>query len=250
MMRDPGSVRCRKRSPLTRLVALGISAAILAACTSGAGSTDTTVAPASSEAPVPETAATVPEPATVPSTSTTSTTSTSTTSTSTTSTSTTSTVPPTTIVHGAGPQVEVYGGGAVNAEVAATAKDIYEAAIAHDYRRLAAIIGDNRFRWGFVGDRKPSDVWKTQFDDGRGDELARIAALFDTKPGVDENGNTIWPYLALKDPATWDAADELELTRLGFNPENILDTKAKGRYVDYRLIVDLTGRWTAFGVGY
>ncbi len=248
MTRNPGSIRCRKRSPRARFLAFGMSAAILAGCTSGAGSTDTTAAPASSEAPVPETAATVPEPATVPPTTSTSTTSTSTTST--TSTSTTSTVPPTTIVHGAGPQVEVYGGGAVSAEAAATVKDIYEAAIAHNYRRLAAIIGDNRFRWGFVGDRKPSDVWKTQFDEGRGDELARIVALLDTKPGVDENGNTVWPYLALKDPATWDAADELELTRLGFNPENILDTKAKGRYVDYRLIVDLTGRWTAFGVGY
>lgn len=138
----------------------------------------------------------------------------------------------------------------IDPAAAATARSIYNAAIVHDYDLLSSIIGDNRFRWGFVGDRKPTESWKERFEAGEGDELARILALLDTKPAVDDRGNTIWPYLAVKDPITWDVADEVELARLGFNPENILDTRAKGRYVDYRLIIDETGRWTAFGVGY
>ena len=236
------------------LGACGFGVSVLAGCTGGSQSPDSTTAggAAATVAGASDTAATVPstESTTSSSTSSTSTTSTSTTSTSTTSTTTTSTIPPTTIVHGAGPALEVFDGGPVKAEVAATASSVYQAAITHDYSRLAEIIGDNRFRWGFVGDRKPAEAWKAQFDSGNGDELARIAALLDTKPGVDDRGNTVWPYVSLKDPATWDAADEAELARLGFNPENILDTRAKGRYVDYRLVIDQTGQWTAFGVGY
>lgn len=228
---------------LAHVVALGVGVALLAGCTSGAGSSDTTVATTTVAVAVTLAAApTIPLPE--------STTSTSTTSTSTTSTTSTSTIPPTTIVHGAGPVLEIYEGGGVNPAVAATASSVYEAAISHNYTRLTEIIGDNRFRWGFVGERKPADAWKAQFDAGNGDELARIAAILDTKPAIDERGNTVWPYMSLKDPATWDAADEAELARLGFNPENILDTKAKGRYVDYRLVIDPTGQWTAFGVGY
>ena len=159
-------------------------------------------------------------------------------------------MPPTTIAHGAGPVLTSADGVAIDPAIGTTAKNVYDAAIVHDYARLAAIIGDNKFRWGFVGDRKPGEVWKAMFDEGKGDELARIVALLDTKPGVDSRGNTVWPYLALKDPSTWDLTDEAELTRLGFNPENIIDTKAKGRYVDYRLVIDPNGQWTAFGVGY
>jgi hypothetical protein len=153
-------------------------------------------------------------------------------------------------VHGGGPFVQQTDGSVIDPEAAATAKLVYEAAISHNYGGLAQLIGDTRFRWGFVGQRKPGDVWRKQFEDGQGDELARIANLLDSKPGIDSRGNVVWPYVALKDPATWDATDEAELARLGFNPENISDTKAKGRYVDYRLVIDPTGQWTAFGVGY
>ena len=226
----------RASGAVARLLVVGVAAVALASCT-GSDAPDTTVAPTTTVLTVPETAATIPEPTT-------------TTSTSTTTTTTTTTIPVSTIPHGAGPVTELVDGGSVDPDVAVTAKNVYDAAVAHNYLRLAEIIGDNRFRWGFVGERKPADAWKAQFEEGRGDELARIAALLDTKPATDDRGNTVWPYVALKEPETWDAADEAELLRLGFNPENILDTKAKGRYVDYRLIIDPTGRWTAFGVGY
>jgi hypothetical protein len=234
------------RRPLIRAAATAVSVAValtaLVSCTSSSGSKEGAAADTAptTELPRPATAATVPLP-TDPTTST---------STTTTSTTTTTLYPPTTIAHGAGPIVTNIDGVAVKSEVASTARAVYDAAIAHDYSRLAALIGDNRFRWGFVGERKPTDAWKAQFDAGKGDELARIASLLDSSPGIDSRGNTVWPYVALKDPSLWNADDEVVLTRLGFNPENIKDTQAKGRYVDYKLVIDPTGRWTTFGVGY
>ena len=212
---------------------------LLTACT-GSGAEDTRPPETTVATGSPETAATIATTTEPPTTTTTSTT----------STTTTTLLPPTTIPHGAGPILKLDDGSEIDAAAKVTAQQIYDAAIIHDYVRLAEIIGENRFRWGFVGDRRPGEAWKAQFDAGKGDELARIVALLDAPAAVDDRGNTVWPYLAIKDPATWDADDEAQLARLGFNPENIIDTKAKGRYVDYRLVIDPTGRWTAFGVGY
>ena len=161
------------------------------------------------------------------------------------------TIPPTTIVHGAGVSLTTPDGDSVNAFAASTAQSVYEAAIVHDYGRLRDIIGDRRFRWGFVGQHGPTEAWKAQFDAGKGDELARIAALLESPPAMEGTGGYVWPYLAVKDPATWTPADEEFLrTKLGFNEENVAQTKLKGRYVDYKLRITSDGLWTAFGLGY
>ena len=172
--------------------------------------------------------------------------------TTTTKVATTTTIPPpTTIVHGAGVTSVTPDGTPINPVQLVAAKSIYEAAVTHDYERLKAIIGDRRFRWGFVGDRGPADAWKVRFDEGKGDELARMATLLETPPGIDSQGNAVWPYLSIKDPTTWTEDDRALLSaKLGFNEENIAQTMAKGRYVDYKLQINAVGLWTAFGVGY
>lgn len=170
---------------------------------------------------------------------------------STTSSTTTTTVAPvSTIPHGAGPILTAVDGSAVDSDAAETARAIYDAAIVRDYAAIKAIIGKRRFRWGFVGQRRPADQWQKEFDEGGADVLARMVALLDLAPTVDKRGNTVWPYLAAKDPAEWDEQDLLVLSTLGFRPEDIEATRFKGVYKDYRLIIGPDGIWTAFGVGY
>jgi hypothetical protein len=167
-----------------------------------------------------------------------------------TTTTTTSTIPPTTIPHGDGVVANLISGEPIDEDAIATARSIYEAAIIHDYDRLRDIIGDRRFRWGFIGQRRPAEEWKRKFDEEGIDELARMAAVLEIAPGIDSRGQVVWPYLALKPAEEWTPEDEVVLTKLGFNPEDIASTKLKGRYVDLRLIIDATGIWNTFAVGY
>lgn len=154
---------------------------------------------------------------------------------------------PVTIPHGPLTTVD-RSGNQIPALAASTATSIHEAAYQRNYGRLRDIIGDRRFRWGFVGEKQPAEQWENDFVEGKSDEVARILLLLELPPAVDSRGNTIWPGLAIVDPAEWTADDEAALARLGFNPENITDTKIKGRYVDYRLVIDPNGTWTAFGI--
>jgi hypothetical protein len=162
----------------------------------------------------------------------------------------TTTVPPTTIPHGDGVARNLADGTPINESVLSTANSIYNAAIIHDYDRLRDIIGDRRFRWGFLGERGPTKAWKEQFDSGGVDELARMVKLLELAPAKDARGATVWPAVALKDPEEWTLEDEATLAQLGFNPEDIDQTRSKGRYVDTKLVIDANGLWTAFGVGY
>lgn len=160
------------------------------------------------------------------------------------------TIPPTTIPHGDGVARNLADGNPVSESVLSTANSIYAAAIIHNYDGLRDIIGDRRFRWGFLGERGPTKAWKEQFDGGGPDELARIAKVLELAPGKDARGGTVWPAVALKDPKDWTLEDEAVLAKLGFNPEDIDQTRTKGRYVDIKLVIDPNGIWTAFGVGY
>lgn len=173
------------------------------------------------------------------------------TTTTTSTTTTTTTIPPAnTIPHGTGPITTMPDGTAIDPAMAQTAKAIYDAAVIRDYQRIKEIIGDRRFRWGFVGQRGPADQWKVDFEEGNDDALARVVALLDIAPTVDKRGNAVWPYLATKDPAEWNDADLAVLATLGYRPEDIEATKVKGIYKDFRLIISPEGLWTAFGVGY
>ena len=171
-------------------------------------------------------------------------------STTTSSTTTTTVAVETTIPHGSGPILTAADGSTVNPDAAETAKAIYDAAIIRDYDTIEGIIGQRRFRWGFVGQRRPAEQWQKEFDEGGADALAQIVALLDLPPVVDKRGNTVWPYLATKDPAEWNDQDLVVLAGLGFRPEDIEATRFKGVYKDFRLIIGPEGDWTAFGVGY
>ncbi len=160
------------------------------------------------------------------------------------------TIPPTTIPHGDGVARSLADGTPISESVLSTANSIYSAAIIHNYDGLRDIIGDRRFRWGFLGERGPTKAWKEQFDTGGTDELARMAKILEIAPGKDARGATVWPAVALKDPSEWTLEDEAVLAKLGFNPEDIDQTRSKGRYVDTKLVIDANGLWTAFGVGY
>ena len=177
-------------------------------------------------------------------------TTTSSTTTSSTTTTTTTIAAETTIPHGSGPILTAADGSTVNPDAAETAKAIYDAAIIRDYDTIEGIIGQRRFRWGFVGQRRPAEQWQKEFDEGGADALAQMVALLDLPPVVDKRGNTVWPYLATKDPAEWNDQDLLVLAGLGFRPEDIEATRFKGVYKDFRLIIGPEGNWTAFGVGY
>lgn len=232
-------------SSATRIVVGAFGLALLgAACTNSSGSIPTTTPPTTiaAVAPTVEAPQTTTPPSTSPPTSTTTTTRTTTTTTS---------VPPTTIPNVGAPNTVAADGTAINTDAASTAKSVYEAAVNHNYDRLRDIIGDHRFRWGFAGDRRPTEAWRKQFANGKGDELARIVTLLEIPPGVDDRGNTVWPYVAVKPPKEWTPADEQVLTgKLGFSPENVEQTKTKGSYEDYRLVIDSKGIWTGFHLGY
>ncbi len=157
--------------------------------------------------------------------------------------------PTTTMVNNGGPVVTLNTGEPVDSAVKATVAEIYAASVGRDYARLSIVIGDRRFRWGFVGERRPAAQWQKDFSEGNGDQVRRIIALLETTPGVDKQGNTVWPYIAVKDPKEWTPDDEALALKLGFQPENVLETKIKGRYVDYRLTVDATGVWTGMFLG-
>jgi hypothetical protein len=157
--------------------------------------------------------------------------------------------PTTTMLNNGGPVVTLNTGEPIAPVVNTTVTEIYEASIGRDYERLSIAIGDRRFRWGFVGERRPAAQWQKDFMEGNGDQVRRIITLLETTPGLDDKGNTVWPYIAVKDPKEWAPEDEALAIKLGFQPENVLETKIKGRYVDYRLTIDSTGVWTGMFLG-
>jgi hypothetical protein len=157
--------------------------------------------------------------------------------------------PTTTLLNNGGPVRELITGETISPVVDETVKEIYLASIGRDYARLSVVIGDRRFRWGFVGQRRPAAQWQKDFSEGNGDQVRRIITLLETTPAIDDKGNTVWPYIAVKDPTEWTPEDEALALKLGFQPENVLETKVKGRYVDYRLVIDPTGIWTGMYLG-
>jgi hypothetical protein len=143
-----------------------------------------------------------------------------------------------------------FDGRAVDEDALATAKNVYNAATTRNYTWLKDIIGDRRFRFGYIGQRKPTEKWEADYNAGGTDALAQMVLLLDTPAAVDKRGNIVWPYLAVKDPETWDDADLIVLAKIGFRSEDVEATKAKGVYKDLRLVIGPDGIWTTFAVGF
>jgi hypothetical protein len=125
---------------------------------------------------------------------------------------------------------------------------VYDAALHRDYAALRAL-GGPKFRTGIIGDEDPIGKWEIAFANGEPDPLPRLIRLLETTPGIGPDGSIVYPYIALKDAATWDAADEGLLLRLGFVGADIDAARLKGRYLDERVIFDSTGAWKAFAIG-
>ncbi len=155
----------------------------------------------------------------------------------------------TTVAHGLGFVTTTNEGVSIPDDLASTASSIYEAVLRRDYPRLAFIIGDRRFHWGFVGERKPAESWEKDFAAGANDVVPRIIALLETRPGTDIHGAAVWPYLAIKAPAEWTTDDEAVALSLGMTAGTIEQMRLKNRYLEYRLVIDAEGNWTGFYLG-
>lgn len=185
--------------------------------------------------------------------------------TTTTTTSTTSTTEPgpttstiagdgpsdTTLPHGPGVVTALVTGEALPAAVATTAEQLYDASLRHYFGALRPLVagdGTRRFRTGYTTG-EAVERWKKAFANGSDDPLAHIVRLLESTPGRTAEGDIVYPYLAMKDPATWDANDDQAAAALGFSPESIAATKEKGRYLDLRLVFSADGVWRAFAIG-
>lgn len=157
----------------------------------------------------------------------------------------------TTLAHRGAVVTALVSGEALPASVATTAEQVYEAALSHYFGALRPLVkgdGTKRFRTGYTsGD--PIERWKAAVAGGVDDPLARIVALLESTPGRSTAGDIVYPYLAIKDPVTWDANDDQAALALGFTPDAIAATKEKGRYLDQRLVFSADGVWRAFDIG-
>ena len=178
-------------------------------------------------------------------------TTTSSTSTSSTSTSTTSSTTSTSTLPGRGLVPFLADGSAVPPLPLSTAQAIYEAIGRGDDESLRALIIRGRLRANVVSPGNDDLVTRMRAEaaDGTGTPLADIRRILETPAAVTADGAVVWPGVAVKEPATWDAADEEVLRALGFGPDAIAATRAKGKYVDERIVISAEGTWTGFLVG-
>ncbi len=133
----------------------------------------------------------------------------------------------------------------------ATAEAIYAAIGAGNDDALRALIIKGKLRATVVGPGNNDLVTRMRAEgaSGVGTPLADIRRLLEAPATTTQDGSVVWPGVAVKDPATWDSADEEVLATLGFSPEAIAATKAKGKYVDERMVISAEGIWTGFLVG-
>lgn len=225
------------------------SMAAVTACTNSKSNSDPVTvvsAPDPNDSLTPDTVAvTVPEtvpvePVTEPSTTAETTTSSST------STTTTSTTLP-----GRGLVSFLQDGSAVPPLALNTAQAIYAAIGSANDTALRELIIKGELRATVVGPGKGDLVTRMRAEaaSGVGTPMADIRRLLEAPAATIADGSVVWPGVAVKDPATWDSADEEVLAALGFSPEAIAATKAKGKYVDERMVISAEGVWTGFLVG-
>ena len=169
----------------------------------------------------------------------------------TTTSSSTSTTTTSTTLPGRGLVSFLQDGSAVPPLPLATAQAIYAAIGSGNDDALRALIIKGKLRATVVepGNKDLVTRMRAEAASGVGTSLADIRRLLEAPAASTEDGSVVWPGVAVKDPATWDSADEEVLAALGFSPEAIAATKAKGKYVDERLVISAEGVWTGFLVG-
>lgn len=165
--------------------------------------------------------------------------------TTTSSTTTTSTLP------GRGLAAALADGSPVPAPALATAQAIYAAIGSGDDEALRTVIKAGSLRVNVVppGDGDLVQRMRAAASAGESDPLMAIRRLLEAPAGLAADGSVVWPGVAVKQPALWDAADEATLAELGFDQSQIAATRAKGTYLDERVVIAADGRWTGFRIG-
>lgn len=137
--------------------------------------------------------------------------------------------------------------------VAATRRDIAEAATDCDYDVLAGIAqrGGDEFTYSFRDGRDPGEFWRREEAAGR-EPLRFLAELLDRPYGVVEHDGIdryAWPSAFTYD--RWEdvpQADRRALTPL-YDEGDFADFEAFGGYIGYRVLITESGDWTAFVAG-
>lgn len=182
---------------------------------------------------------------TAPSTTTTTSTTTSTTTTSTTTSTTTTTT--TTI---AAPTGVSPGGARIPSKTLSLANNLRRAAASGDLDRVGLLLPTKGFRTTFLEDgNDPIEAWREQIATPA-DPLPRIVRVLGIGPGFDDDGNVVYPYLAVVPPSRWTEADDaLALDALGWTPAVLRAAKQKDRYFDDRVVFSPSSDWIAFTNG-
>jgi hypothetical protein len=136
---------------------------------------------------------------------------------------------------------------AVPPRVAATRDAIRDAAQAHDWQALRALIPDEGFTFSYGGEKDPIRYWKRLESEAHipiGDILPLVLG---SEPGFDR-GVFVWPEQATEDPATWDEDDIEELSQIHVQ-EDIRQFQEVGLYLGWRVGIERDGTWVFFVAG-
>jgi len=142
------------------------------------------------------------------------------------------------------PTVSVEG---VAPEVAATAREIYDAAGAGDVEGLREFLDPNTFAYNFDDGSDPIPAWRQ--DPMVLDLMVAVLELPPAAPRVIEGYGTftIWPYLIDSDFDALTERERADLASLGYTEEDIqLMIDGGHGYQGPRLAIDETGLWRNF----
>jgi hypothetical protein len=132
-------------------------------------------------------------------------------------------------------------------DVAATAKRIYDAALAGDVDSLAPLLDPNTFAYNFDDGSDPIPTWRE--DPSVLDPMAAVLELPAAEPRTIRGYGTltIWPYLIDTDFDALTERERADLESLGYTEEDIqLMIDGGFGYQGPRLAIDETGLWRSF----
>lgn len=137
--------------------------------------------------------------------------------------------------------------------VAAKRAAIVEAAVACDYRALAALTGD-AFTYSFGGGDDAAGYWRglEGSKDATTKPLGAMVRLLDLRHGINDAGSVtyyVWP--AAFSYNSWSAVPEVdkEALRVLYGDKDFSSFAQFGGYIGYRVSITSKGDWNAFVAG-
>jgi hypothetical protein len=143
-------------------------------------------------------------------------------------------------------------GVAITEPAAQTVRALYAASTARDLEALTALAaaGPVRTNMGTENAEAAADgivaMWSLEPDT---DLIAAISALLQTTPATNSKGQIVYPGLAIQPSEEWTDQDTIDLTRLGFTPNQVAGVQKKGRYLDRRIVINADGTWYSYTIG-